>query len=433
MPELITSGWMMHYLTRSVVTVALMGVVAWLGNRWLQRVGPAAQHRLWLAALLTSVLLPLAPATWLTGVSAGGGSGGVGMATIAYRVAAASGRWSVSPELCAVFSALYLVTALLALVRLTWRWQRSCAMRRRSVAMALDGRAAQLLQDAARRAGVAVPAVRCSVETCGPVVLGARQPVLVLPEGFFNTQDEDVFAALTHECMHLARRDFAKNLFYEFVALAVTYHPACWLMRRRIAETREMICDELAAATGGRAEYADSLLRLARTMAAPAAQTNHAIGIFDGNTLEERIMRLTTDMPIVSRTRKMVMSAIAVSALLGGAWTAMAMPLDVTPQTATHEKVYKVGGEVKPPLLIHSVDAEFSKKAKDAKFQGVAVVSCIVDTDGLPRQVHIVRRLGMGLDEKAIEAVRQYRFQPSTLHGNPVAVAITIEVNFRLY
>jgi TonB family protein len=326
-----------------------------------------------------------------------------------------------------------MVTALLALVRLTWRWQRSCAMRRRSVAMALDGRAAQLLEGAARRAGVAMPAVRCSTETCGPVVLGARQPVLVLPEGFFDTQDEDVFAALTHECMHIARRDFVKNLFYEFAAVAVTYHPACWLMRRRIAETREMICDELAAATGGRAEYAASLLRLARAMAAPAAQPSQAIGVFDGNTLEERIMRLTIDMPRVSRTRRILVSAIAVSALLGGALTAMAVPLDLTPQTATQEKVYKVGGDVKPPVLVHSVAAEFSKKAKDAKFQGVSVVSCIVDADGLPRHIHTARRLGMGLDEKAIEAVRQYRFQPSTLHGNPVAVAIQIEVNFRLY
>ena len=85
----------------------------------------------------------------------------------------------------------------------------------------------------------------------------------------------------------------------------LTYHPAYWLMRRRIAETREMICDELAAATGcGRAEYAASLLRLARAMATPAARTNQAIGVFDGNTLEERIMRLTMDMPKVSRTQK---------------------------------------------------------------------------------------------------------------------------------
>ncbi len=51
----------MHYLTRSAVTLALMGAVAWVGDRWLRRLGPAAQHRLWLAALLMSVLLPLRP------------------------------------------------------------------------------------------------------------------------------------------------------------------------------------------------------------------------------------------------------------------------------------------------------------------------------------------------------------------------------------
>jgi TonB family protein len=265
------------------------------------------------------------------------------------------------------------------------------------------------------------------------VVLGARRPALVVPEGFFDTPDQDVFAALAHECVHIARRDFVKNLFYEFAAVAVAYHPACWLMRRRIAETREMICDELAAAAGGRAEYAASLLRLARAMAAPLPRANQAIGVFDGNTLEERIMRLTMDMPSVSRARKIVMSAIAVSALLGGAWTAMAVPLDVTPQTATPEKVYKVGGDVSAPVLIYSVDAEFSKKAKDAKYQGVSVVSLVVDAQGMPRHVHTIRKLGMGLDEKAIEAVRQYKFEPSTLHGKPVAVAITIEVNFRLY
>jgi protein TonB len=84
-------------------------------------------------------------------------------------------------------------------------------------------------------------------------------------------------------------------------------------------------------------------------------------------------------------------------------------------------------------VLTHSVDAEFSKKAKDAKHQGVSVISCVVDADGMPRHVHAIRKLGMGLDEKAIEAVRQYRFKPSTLNGKPVAVAITIEVNFHLY
>ncbi len=98
-----------------------------------------------------------------------------------------------------------------------------------------------------------------------------------------------------------------------------------------------------------------------------------------------------------------------------------------------HEKIYHVGDGVTPPVLTHSVDAEFTKRAKQAKYQGVAVVACVVDTDGMPREVHTIRKLDMGLDEKALEAVRQYRFKPGLLEGKPVPVAIQIEVNFRLY
>ena len=71
-----------------------------------------------------------------------------------------------------------------------------------------------------------------------------------------------------------------------------------------------------------------------------------------------------------------------------------------------------------PPVLTYSVDAEFTKKAKNAKYQGVAVVALVVDTHGMPRHVHTVRKLGMGLDEKAIEAVRQYRFDPAMRKAN---------------
>ena len=140
----------------------------------------------------------------------------------------------------------------------------------------------------------------------------------------------------------------------------------------------------------------------------------------------------------MSRTRKLAMTAVATGALLAGVLSAAALPFDVMPQKsvaaqAEQAKVYKVGGDVTPPVLTHSVDAEYSKKAKDAHYQGVSVVSCVVGMDGLPRHVRTMRGVGMGLDEKAIEAVRQYRFEPALLHGRPVAVAITIEVNFRFY
>jgi periplasmic protein TonB len=95
--------------------------------------------------------------------------------------------------------------------------------------------------------------------------------------------------------------------------------------------------------------------------------------------------------------------------------------------------VYKVGGGVTAPELIYDPDPEFSDEARRAKYQGVCVVSLIVDAQGNPQRVQVIRHLGMGLDEKAMEAVRRYKFKPATLQGRPVPVEVNIEVNFRIY
>ena len=95
--------------------------------------------------------------------------------------------------------------------------------------------------------------------------------------------------------------------------------------------------------------------------------------------------------------------------------------------------LYHVGGGVSAPQLIFSPDPEFSDEARRAKYQGVCVVSLIVDAQGNPQRVAVVRHLGMGLDEKAVEAVKQYKFKPATLQGKPVPVEVNIEVNFRIY
>ena len=95
--------------------------------------------------------------------------------------------------------------------------------------------------------------------------------------------------------------------------------------------------------------------------------------------------------------------------------------------------VYHVGGGVSNPILIYAPDPEFSDEARRAKYQGICVVGLIVDPQGNPQRIHIVRPLGMGLDEKALEAVRQYKFKPALFKGKPVAVEVDIEVNFRIY
>lgn len=95
--------------------------------------------------------------------------------------------------------------------------------------------------------------------------------------------------------------------------------------------------------------------------------------------------------------------------------------------------VMNVGGGVTAPQVIHSVDPQFTPQARAADLQGTVSIQLIVDSQGNPQDVHVVRHLGMGLDEKAVEAVRQYRFRPAMYQGHPVAVQMIIDVAFHLH
>ncbi len=94
--------------------------------------------------------------------------------------------------------------------------------------------------------------------------------------------------------------------------------------------------------------------------------------------------------------------------------------------------VFRIGGGVSSPIPIFKPDPDYSEEARKAKFQGTVVLALVVDEKGLPREVRVVRPLGLGLDQKAIEAVEKWRFRPGMKDGKPVSVYATIEVNFRL-
>jgi periplasmic protein TonB len=94
---------------------------------------------------------------------------------------------------------------------------------------------------------------------------------------------------------------------------------------------------------------------------------------------------------------------------------------------------YRVGGGVSAPRPIYDPDPEYSEEARHAKYQGTVLLWVVVGPDGGPRDIRVQRSLGMGLDEKAIEAVRKWKFEPSMKDGHPVAVQVNIEVSFRLY
>lgn len=94
--------------------------------------------------------------------------------------------------------------------------------------------------------------------------------------------------------------------------------------------------------------------------------------------------------------------------------------------------VFRVGGGVTAPTLLFKVEPEYSEEARKAKFQGTVVLYVEVDEQGRPKNLKVLRTLGLGLDEKAIEAVRKWKFRPGYKDGKAVTVAATIEVNFRL-
>jgi len=95
--------------------------------------------------------------------------------------------------------------------------------------------------------------------------------------------------------------------------------------------------------------------------------------------------------------------------------------------------IFRVGAGVSPPRVIYQPEPEFSEEARKAKFQGICTLALVVGVDGRPSQIRVQSSLGMGLDEKAIEAVKNWKFEPAMKDGHPVPVAIAVEVDFHLY
>lgn len=153
-----------------------------------------------------------------------------------------------------------------------------------------------------------------------------------------------------------------------------------------------------------------------------------------------RVVLRTTQEQSVEPARAKLQPIMISKAFL--ALTAAAIILAVgllTGQTQTEptqtepERIEKPGRGISPPRLTYSPEPEFSETARAAGYQGVCVLTLIVGADGVPRNIQVKNPIGMGLDEKAVEAVRSWRFTPALKDGKPVAVQIAVEVDFHLY
>ncbi|MBB5057343.1 beta-lactamase regulating signal transducer with metallopeptidase domain [Granulicella aggregans] len=357
----MTEQAVVEYVANCAWQVPLLAGGAWAMVK-LARPALRTEYWLWVAVLAMAVVLPMRGVerrggnerrTAIVEVQRGAGStyalmwadgsflrGEERPVTLRERIATlrselGSGAWSgwrgfrlqMSARGTHWFVGVYVLAMLFAGLRLFGAWRRARLLVRDGQEMSLGDEAMRSLQEVAYRMGVEVPEIRESHRIAGPMVVGALRPVLLLPEGAGEYGEDELRAAIAHELAHVKRRDYLVNLLCEAVMLPVSWHPVANAVEQRIQQTREMVCDEMAAEEMESGEgYARCLVSVTRRiMERPVAfERTQAVGFFDRNTLEERVMRLTAGGEMMtgrSKAMRVVCGGLALATVVGVAAT----------------------------------------------------------------------------------------------------------------
>jgi beta-lactamase regulating signal transducer with metallopeptidase domain len=452
------------YVVSAAWQVPVLCAVGWVVARLLRRLGAATEHNVWELTLLLCVLIPAFPAPQARGhvirVDIPAMRRSTSVSSNVGPEYSHAPIWLPRPALAGL-SGLLLATALWSGFRLMRNYRRTRRIVQHAMPYALPPDHEAVWQQCLAAFGLRHVRVLSSTEISSPATVSFDGHALLLPHGMLDTiSAQDFHAAAAHECAHMLRNDFRKHLFYSALAAPIAFHPLTRVLRRQLAATREMACDGMAAAVmGSESAYPAALLRLAAWVATTAQPRDTlalgaAMGIFDTNTLEERMKRLKSTaraVPAFVRVSGMVLAALCLCATATAAaiGAVLIAPAEATQQkfytlravsitaaeAMAQPKVYTIGYGVTRPKLIHQVDPIMPNdpNARGGVFDGVCRVALVVGTDGVPQDVHVVKSLGKDYDANAIASVQQYRFQPGMHKGTAVPVALSIAINYRRF
>ncbi|MFZ0663152.1 MAG: TonB family protein [Acidobacteriaceae bacterium] len=439
-------SWLLSYLVNSFWQAPLLFVAGWIAARLLRKTGAAAEHRVWVGVLLLQSLLPafsIMPWQWL-GTHFAWGAGvlrpGNAHVSVVMGAGSASSAVHLPAALLAAVAIVYLATSAYFAARFIWQWRRLRAIRLDATKVVLTGEAAVCWSQCSKRFGIDGAGVAASSCIFGPVTMGWARKLVLLPAGIlFGLPEDDIHTVITHEFAHMRRNDFLKNVLYELLALPVSYHPVSWLTREFITESREVICDQMAAEIGGRIPYARSLLRLASLLVAGMPARNpHAIGIFDTNTFERRLMKLTEKRSDIRGARRLVIVIACVVFGLGTCGSALALSMHVDAATSAGNNSaskkatpLRVSPEVMAGQRMGGTDPKYPAAAKKAKIQGTVVLKAIIGKDGSVKKVTVVSG-PKELRKSSVDAVRTWKYKPFLLNGDPVEVETQVNVVYSL-
>jgi TonB family protein len=443
--------WILGYLLNSLWQAPLVLLAAWVAAQMARTIGPRSEHRVWVGALVATAVLPMCSFHWsrlwqealafLGSWRSGTGTAGTRV-TFGPGTVSGDGVLRLSPELLAGIAAIYGCTMLYFLGRLAWGLWKTHALCRSAVPLA--PMSAEKIHHCGRAFGIDAVQVAVSPAIPGPMTVGIQRKILLLPSAFVeNVAENDLDTVLAHESAHMRRGDFAKNLFYRLFSLPVAYHPAMWMTCSRLAGTREMVCDAMAAESAiGRESYARSLLRLAAMLSdRKPALSLHAIGIFDANIFERRVMSLTQKHAEVRGARRLVIAiACGVVALVTCA-SALALRMNVSEPAAQSQptmapkkitkKIMVSPGVMAGNKISGSVPV-YPEEAKKAKISGTVVLYLTIDKEGVPTDIRVKESPSPMLDTSAVDAVRDWRWKPYLLNGDPVEVETEVNVTYSL-
>ncbi|MEP6962649.1 MAG: M56 family metallopeptidase [Acidobacteriota bacterium] len=434
-------------MTALVLTAALKGTLllalAWAVTVLLRRSAADLRHRVWLAAFcgLALLLIP-APVPEAARV------------TVAYTfvadaaTAATQSSIAIWPAIYALGVALLLlrfVVGTLHLMRLTLRSERT-----------------------------AMPGVRMSSAIASPLTWGVLQPSILLPSYAADWSDEKRNVAMEHERAHIARGDWFWQSFAQLMTAIFWFHPLVWFAAARLRHEAELAVDDAVLSTGAEASgYAEQLLEVAHHVrtASPAlavamvrrpALTARVTAILDATRsrtragLRSRVaiaIAALSLVPLLAAFQSQPISSLPaalhapefaepaypepaptpVPALVQTTVEQVAQQEPAPPPAPQEDRpVYPIGGGVSAPAPIYTVQPIYTEEARRDKVQGDVLVTVLIDEAGIPDEITVVKGLGAGLDEAAVEAVRLWRFKPGFKDGEAVRVKATISVSFKL-
>ena len=438
-------SWILSYLLNSLWQIPLLCAAGWIAARALRTVGSAAEHRVWVTVLLLQSLLPAGsalPWEWLRTLFTMGDARRGGDAHVSVVMGAGTGLGAVHlpSEFLTTIAITYGALSAYFAARFVWRWRKLSLLRQEAVEVVLTGEAALDWAQCSKRFGIDEASIAASTQIFGPVTMGLVRKLVLVPVSMAaGLPEADLRTVIAHEFAHMRRNDFLKNIIYELLSLPVSYHPLFWLTRERLTESREMVCDEMAAGIAGRNEYARSLLRLASLLVkGMSIRTPHAIGIFDANAFERRLMKLAEKQNEIRGVRRLVIVAAcaAFGVLTCGSALALSMRVDAVAASDDSKAPAPKGPiNVSPEMMagnkISGPTPKYPEEAKKARIEGKVVLRAIISKDGMVENLQVVSG-PKELQESSLDAVRQWIYKPFLLNGDPVEVKTTINVTYSL-